>query len=114
MAKRCRTILIMVAEEGVRTRVAGLLRNEGYLVLEVRNIGEALKVCEWHVGRIGLLLADRHALEHMPSELRERMSQIRPGLRVLSASVSGDLDAPLGERVKRALEEWGLEARDGT
>jgi CheY-like chemotaxis protein len=114
-----RCILMMLPDSGVRMRVASLLREEGYLVLEARNAGEALSVCEWHVGSIGLLLADRGVLERLPGELRERLAQIRPEMRILGASVCGAAEAvgeevlPLGERVRRALEEWGLEASGG-
>ena len=111
--RSCRSILMMVPEADVRTSVATLLREEGYLVLEVRNIGEALVLCQWHVGCIGLLLADREALSTLPSELRERLAQIRPEMRILCASVCYGMGSPLGERVKRALEEWGLEAQGG-
>jgi hypothetical protein len=112
-ARNCRSILMMVPEADVRSSVASLLRDEGYLVLEVRNIGEALILCQWHVGCIGLLLADREALSNLPSELQERLVQIRPEMRILCASVCYGDESPLGERVKRALEEWGLEAQGG-
>jgi CheY-like chemotaxis protein len=112
-------ILMMLSDSGVRMRVAALLREEGYLVLEARNAGEALSVCEWHVGSIGLLLADRGALDRLPGEIGERLAQIRPEMRILGASVcaapvaAGEDAPPLGERVRRALEEWGLEAGGG-
>jgi CheY-like chemotaxis protein len=115
-----RCILMMLSDSGVRMRVAALLREEGYLVLEARNAGEALSVCEWHVGSIGLLLADRGALDRLPGEIGERLAQIRPEMRILGASVctapvaAGEEAPPLGERVRRALEEWGLEARGGS
>lgn len=108
-----RSILMMVPEAEVRASVAGLLRGEGYQVIEVRNIGEALTVSQWHVGPIGLLLADRVAWARLPGEFPERLGQIRPEMRILCASISDALEAPLGERVRRALEEWGLEAQDG-
>lgn len=113
-ARNSRTILMMVPEADLRSSVANLLREEGYLVLEVRNIGDALILCEWHVGGIGLLLADRESLSALPSELLERLVQIRPEMRILCASVCCKVESPLGERVKRALEEWGLEALDGS
>lgn len=115
-----RCILMMLSDAGVRMRVAALLREEGYLVLEARNAGEALSVCEWHVGSIGLLLADRTALDRLPGEIGERLAQIRPEMRILGASIcaapvaAGEDVPPLGERVRRALEEWGLEARGGS
>lgn len=112
-ADECRTILIMVPVTDLRSSVATLLREEGYMVLEVRNIGDALILCQWHVGRIGLLLADRGALAVLPSELLDRLVQIRPEMRILCASICCKVEAPLGERVKRALEEWGLEAQGG-
>lgn len=108
-----RTLLVLLPQQDLRASVAGLLRGEGYPVLEARDVGEALSLAEWHAGRIGLLLADRLAWECLPGELRERLGEIRPGMRILCAPVLGEAAAPLGERVRQALEEWGLEARGG-
>lgn len=110
---RRRTLLMLLPQEDLRARVAGLLRDEGYLVLEARHAGEALSLAEWHAGGIGLLLTDRLAWECLPGELRERLAEIRPGMRILCAPVLGEAAATLGERVRQALEEWGLEARGG-
>lgn len=105
-----RSILMLVSDGEVRASVAGLLRKEGYAVLESRNIGEALKVCEWHTGRVGVLLADKDLMASLPGELKERLAEVRPDMRILAASVSGAGEKSLGDRVRLALEEWGLEA----
>lgn len=105
-----RSILMLVSDGEVRSSVAGLLRREGYAVLESRNIGEALRVCEWHTGRVGILLAERDLLDSLPGELKERLAEVRPDMRILAASVSGAVGRSLGDRVRLALEEWGLEA----
>jgi CheY-like chemotaxis protein len=109
-----RAILVMAPHRDLRSSVAALLRDEGYQVLEVRHPGEALRVCEWHAGEIGLLLADRDAFRGVPEEVRERIAEVRPSMRVLSAAIPGPVQEPLGERVRHALEGWGLEARGGS
>lgn len=108
-----RTILMLVPESDLRLRVARLLRQENYLVLEAGNIGEALCISEWHVGGIGLLLADSGALDRLPAELCERLSQGRPHMRVLRSSSCALPDVPLTERVRLTLQEWGIEALGG-
>jgi CheY-like chemotaxis protein len=110
--KRC--ILMLVPEPNLRMRVAKLLRQEGYLVLEAGNIGEALCISQWHVGSIGLLLADADALAHLPAELPERLVQGRAAMRVLCASACGLHGVPLTERVRLTLEQWGIAALGGS
>jgi CheY-like chemotaxis protein len=107
------TLLMLLPGEDLRSGLAGQLRLEGYLVLEARHAGEALSLVEWHEGGIGLLLTDRLAWECLPGEIRERLGEIRPGMRILCAPLLGEASASLGERVRQALEEWGLEARGG-
>jgi CheY-like chemotaxis protein len=108
-----RTLLMLLPREDLRAGVGGSLRAEGYLVLEARNVGDALAFAEWHAGGIGLLLTDRLAWECLPGELRERLAEIRPDMRILCAPVLREGPATLVERVRQALEEWGLEARGG-
>lgn len=104
-----RAVLVLVPDQTLRSGIASLLRVEGLHVLEARNFAEALIICEWHVGYIGLFLADRDTLAKLPSELSERLMQMRPEMRILCAAASPDEGEPVSERVRRVLEEWGME-----
>ncbi|MDB5106761.1 MAG: Blue-light-activated protein [Fibrobacteres bacterium] len=107
--KTDRAILLLVPDGTLRTGIAALLRVEGMQVLESRNFAEALIICQWHVGLIGLFLADKDMLARLPSELLERLGQVRPEMRILAASAAPGEGEPIHERVRRLLEEWGLE-----
>jgi two-component system cell cycle sensor histidine kinase/response regulator CckA len=52
------TVLLVAAEQGLRTAVREFLRSTGYTVLEASNGMDALQICESHQGRIDLLLTD--------------------------------------------------------
>jgi CheY-like chemotaxis protein len=110
--KNDRAVLLLVPDGSLRTGISSLLRVEGLQVLESRNFAEALIICEWHVGYIGLLLADRDTLARLPSELSERLIQMRPEMRILCAAASPDDGEPISDRVRRVLEEWGMEVAD--
>lgn len=110
--KNDRAVLLLVPDGSLRSGISSLLRVEGLQVLESRNFAEALIICEWHVGYIGLLLADRDTLARLPSELSERLIQMRPEMRILCAAASPDEGEPISDRVRRVLEEWGMEVAD--
>jgi CheY-like chemotaxis protein len=110
--KNDRAVLLLVPDGSLRTGISSLLRVEGLQVLESRNFAEALIICEWHAGYIGLLLADRDTLARLPSELSERLIQMRPEMRILCAAASPDDGEPISDRVRRVLEEWGMEVAD--
>lgn len=111
--KNDRAILLLVPEGNLRSGIASLLRVEGLQVLESRNFPEALMICQWHVGYIGLLLADRDTLARLPLELTERLGQMRPEMRILCAAAVSWAGEPDEERMRRVLEEWGLELTGG-
>lgn len=108
-----RAVLLLVPDGSLRNGIASLLRVEGLHVLEAQTYADALVISQWHVGYIGLLLADRSTLARLPPELTERLGQGRPEMRILCASAEPDSGEPVDERVRRALEEWGLEPSGG-
>jgi CheY-like chemotaxis protein len=67
-----------------------VLQKHGYNVLEARDGGEALVVCERHQGKIDLLLTDV-VLENMSGQdVAERLLRFRPDMKVLYVSGYAD------------------------
>jgi PAS domain S-box-containing protein len=84
------TVLLVEDEEGVRTLMRQVLQKHGYNVLEARDGGEALVVCERHQGKIELLLTDV-VLENMSGQdVAERLLRFRPDMKVLYVSGYAD------------------------
>jgi len=91
------TILLVEDEDGVRALARQLLSKHGYAVLDARHSGEALLLCERHSGQIHLLLTDVILAQMSGRELADRLSKIRPEMRVLYMSgYSGDAVARHG------------------
>jgi len=80
------TILVVEDEDQVRAIVVTVLRKHGYRVLAAENAGEALLLCERHVGRIDLLLTDVVMPQMSGPELAKRLTAGRPDVRVLCMS----------------------------
>jgi CheY-like chemotaxis protein len=80
------TILLAEDEDQVRGAARDILERLGYRVLEARNAGEALLICEKHRGAIDLLLTDVVMPQMGGRELVMRLTQTRPDLRVLLMS----------------------------
>jgi PAS domain S-box-containing protein len=80
------TILLAEDEEMVRKLSARVLEMYGYKVLEAANGGMAFLICERHQEKIDLLLTDVIMPEMSGRELADRLSPLRPEMKVLFMS----------------------------
>ncbi|MBI4484232.1 MAG: PAS domain S-box protein [Acidobacteria bacterium] len=79
-------VLLAEDEEPVRKLVRQTLEMNGYTVLEARHGPEALQICERHAGSIHLIVTDVIMPEMSGRELAYRLTQLRPGIKVLYLS----------------------------
>ncbi|MBI3723412.1 response regulator [bacterium] len=80
------TILLVEDEDMVRSFVRMVLSMNGYTVLEATNGSEAILVCERHAERIHLLVTDVVLPQLSGRQVWERLSPLRPDMRVLYMS----------------------------
>ena len=80
------TILVVEDEEGVRNVAKRALGAAGYMVLVAANGAEALLACQQHQGALALLITDVVMPGMSGRELADRLTVMRPGLRVLFMS----------------------------
>jgi two-component system cell cycle sensor histidine kinase/response regulator CckA len=80
------TVLVVEDEPEVRRLTCEILKAHGYRVLEAANAGEALLLSERHPAPIHLMITDVVMPGLNGRELAERLSPLRPGLRVLFMS----------------------------
>jgi len=80
------TILLVEDDKGVRDFARTMLMQRGYTVLFAENGDKALKVAQFHVGPIDLLVTDVVLPGLSGTQLAERLRALRPHLRVLFIS----------------------------
>ena len=80
------TVLLVEDEEGVRKVAREFLEEAGYTVLEARNGDDALQIAAMHTGSLQLLITDVVMPRMSGRELAERLTKLRPDLRVLYIS----------------------------
>ncbi len=91
------TILIVEDELALRTLLSRFFRLYGYEVLEARDGGEALLICERHQGPIRIMLTDVVMPRMSGRELAERLTPLHPEMQVFYMSGYTDSDlAPFG------------------
>jgi CheY-like chemotaxis protein len=93
-------VVLLVEDEGpVRKLTNRILQSVGYVVLEAPGGPERVAVCEGHQGKIDLLLSDAVMPNLGGRELAERISTLRPDIKVLFMSGHTE-DVLLKEGVK--------------
>ena len=80
------TVLLVEDEDAVRALAREVLRRHGYVVLEARHGFDALRVVERHTNVIHLMITDVVMPFMSGRELAERLSTVRPKMRVLFMS----------------------------
>jgi two-component system cell cycle sensor histidine kinase/response regulator CckA len=80
------TVLLVEDEDAVRALAREVLRRHGYVVLEAHHGVEALRIAERHQDSINLMVTDV-VMPHMGGrDLAERLSTVRPRMKVLFMS----------------------------
>jgi two-component system cell cycle sensor histidine kinase/response regulator CckA len=80
------TVLLVEDEDEVRAAVCESLQIRGYMVLKARHGKEAVMICRRHQGPIHLLLTDVVMPQMTGPELVQRVSPLRPEMKVLYVS----------------------------
>ena len=88
------TILVADDEDGVRKLIHAVLATNGYTVLETSDGKEALATFEANNGRIDMVVTDIVMPNMSGIELGDKLTGLRPGLKILY--VSGYRDPPAG------------------
>jgi CheY-like chemotaxis protein len=86
------TILVVEDEDALRTLLCRFFRLYGYNVLETRHGGEALLICERHLGFIHLMVTDVVMPQMSGRELADRLISLQPEMKVFYMSGYPDSD----------------------
>lgn len=84
------TVLVVDDDEQVRRVAVAILRKQGYRVVEAATAGDALLICEQLEGRLDLLVTDVVMPRMSGRQLWERLSPLRPEMKVLFMSGYAD------------------------
>jgi signal transduction histidine kinase len=80
------TVLLVEDEDSLRSLLRELLESFGYRVLEAGQGAHALRLAQQHLGPIHLLLSDLVMPQMSGRELADRLTRLRPDVRVLFMS----------------------------
>ena len=80
------TILLVEDDDDLRRVTRRILMARGYTILEARNAGDALLLCERYTGKIDLLLTDVVMPQMNGRELSHRIRSLRPDVSVVYMS----------------------------
>jgi two-component system, cell cycle sensor histidine kinase and response regulator CckA len=80
------TVMVVEDEQGVRDLVKHILARGGYSVLTAKSAEEAVQACAEKDGEIALLLTDVVLAKGSGREVAEKLSAMRPKMRVLFMS----------------------------
>ena len=87
-----KTILLVDDEQSVRSIIMKILRRANYNVLEADGGEAAIAVSESHPGKIDLVISDLYMPGLHGPAVAEKLSAVRPGLKVLFISGYADND----------------------
>ncbi len=93
-----KTILVVDDAEAIRKMICAMLTQIGYHCVEACDGTEALRVLD-EVGHVELVLTDMMMPNMTGAELANRLSRIKPGIRILF--MSGFTDDPMVRTVER-------------
>ena len=87
-------ILLVEDQDGIRELASGVLRDNGYTVLEASDGLEALQLAEQHASSVDLLITDIMMPKMGGRELAQLLSASRPRLKVIFMSGYAEYGAP--------------------
>jgi two-component system cell cycle sensor histidine kinase/response regulator CckA len=80
------TVLLVEDDAQLRVVMRGILKRQGYQVLDAQNGGEALLLCERFSGTIHILITDVVMPNMSGREVAERLQELRPAMKILYVS----------------------------
>ncbi len=86
LPRGCETVLLVEDEEGVRQLAREYLQTNGYTVIEAPDGHTAIELAAMHSGPIDVLMTDLVMPGINGRELAERVSKVRPNIKVLFMS----------------------------